>query len=1196
MILICSFYFILQFSSTSSEESSCDESGRLRRPLRSGLRMGTLREGHVYTNALKQSDPEFTDSSEQSCDTVIYVGQNGQPLSDRDLTDNEGPPLMVPVLPKSSKLPRSSGGRSSGSNKSSGDDSDNKLSTSRDPAFLSKSGAKSDKPSGIAQPGVVQLPRKLTIKGKPPVYNKNKKGGVSEVKGEEQWVDGPTASIKPEKWIDGPSTQGKGCEQWVDGPGYQPSQPASSEQWIDGPRPSNALKSAGNESPSHRVKALQQQQKQHNVGSENTRATSKPPLMAKPAAAEQWVDGPQQFIRTAQDATNKEVAQEMWTKMPNGAVPEPQVIQPCMKPLMESSPQIKPKYNKQPLKAAMPSHVIEECKITDPSNPNHCMTDSNPSLAAQAPDSRPVSMHSTDTTGTEGADPHPCTNHHPQSPKVKEFVRDWVVKHSVVTTEPKDAITTFKNETFSTPRHELRGPTGSPRHGPMSMTDMIHGKKHHLHNGHNNGSHSAPCSPKLIRTSKVSTALPPPTNPTERTAMWVNSITKSPAQKHKSLHHNLSEHCTDSVRGDQMSAPECDQSQIEHTSTTSAEILDTSADITTDDLDTTTEEIPVLPPLPVDWLMTEGKHKISCENNDSFNVTNNNNDRTIQLDQQSMCQTKMQTSTDQQGETDHSQCSYTNRESIYELQMDEELEKNENDDTCRLTFTSDDDYMSTLSRDGKCENGNEELSLSPVTPDVHRDIMDIVNECYDVHKPLLVETNNNNSEPVPMVPSVEHLSPPSSEDFDKSSNKQICRPTCLRRPDGASNPNLMMECTQFENGFPITDVISVNEFHAKDSLPNENASPYKRSILGQSPDEGSKKVVTSSSPSHSKLPVLKSPDKPPVPIRTSSIAKPSVLPKPVFRSKSADSKPPPSPSKTPVKTTDTKTSSKLSKNSKDKNSKEKEKISKDKNSKEQKTKEKDSKKIKDKNGQRSHSSPPSSTPCSRAGSVKSNTSSKLPTSSPSSKTRSFLSGKSNIPSPKEKSSGKDSKTSKEKPSPKESKSSKEKPSPKDCKSPKSSRISFLPSSRKDKHEKESKLPVTKASNSRVSELISNGSRATDSDSGNDSGIASEQKKLLSPYSTLTKPRSTSHSTSSGHGSDNSSVLSGRFRSKSADKRQGGMSSGYESMIRDSEATGSSSTHDSTSESSSSGKVRGTKLLKKRSSSESDSFYDYCNNF
>lgn len=45
------------------------------------------------------SDQDDYSSSEQSCDTVIYVGPNGSALSDRELTDNEGPPEFVPIIP-----------------------------------------------------------------------------------------------------------------------------------------------------------------------------------------------------------------------------------------------------------------------------------------------------------------------------------------------------------------------------------------------------------------------------------------------------------------------------------------------------------------------------------------------------------------------------------------------------------------------------------------------------------------------------------------------------------------------------------------------------------------------------------------------------------------------------------------------------------------------------------------------------------------------------------------------------------------------------------------------------------------------------------------------------------------------------------------------------------------------------------------
>ncbi|XP_027704836.1 kinesin-like protein KIF26A [Vombatus ursinus] len=86
-------------SSSSGGESSCEE-GRVRRPPH-------LRPFHPRTVALDpdlpglglSSDPDYSSSSEQSCDTVIYVGPNGAALSDRELTDNEGPPEFVPIIP-----------------------------------------------------------------------------------------------------------------------------------------------------------------------------------------------------------------------------------------------------------------------------------------------------------------------------------------------------------------------------------------------------------------------------------------------------------------------------------------------------------------------------------------------------------------------------------------------------------------------------------------------------------------------------------------------------------------------------------------------------------------------------------------------------------------------------------------------------------------------------------------------------------------------------------------------------------------------------------------------------------------------------------------------------------------------------------------------------------------------------------------
>ncbi|XP_072804725.1 kinesin-like protein KIF26B isoform X2 [Vicugna pacos] len=85
-------------SSSSGGESSCEE-GRMRRPTQ-------LRPFHTraagesdFSIPHLSSDPDYSSSSEQSCDTVIYIGPNGTALSDKELTDNEGPPDFVPIVP-----------------------------------------------------------------------------------------------------------------------------------------------------------------------------------------------------------------------------------------------------------------------------------------------------------------------------------------------------------------------------------------------------------------------------------------------------------------------------------------------------------------------------------------------------------------------------------------------------------------------------------------------------------------------------------------------------------------------------------------------------------------------------------------------------------------------------------------------------------------------------------------------------------------------------------------------------------------------------------------------------------------------------------------------------------------------------------------------------------------------------------------
>lgn len=135
----------------------------------------------------------------------------------------------------------------------------------------------------------------------------------------------------------------------------------------------------------------------------------------------------------------------------------------------------------------------------------------------------------------------------------------------------------------------------------------------------------------------------------------------------------------------------------------------------------------------------------------------------------------------------------------------------------------------------------------------------------------------------------------------------------------------------------------------------------------------------------------------------------------------------------------------------------------------------------------------------------------------------------------------------------------------------------------------------RAANSRVSELAVGSSKkhlrgSDQADENSDARTSSEMPPatpLPSPYSKITAPRRPQRY-SSGHGSDNSSVLSGELppaMGRTALFYHSGGSSGYESMIRDSETTGSaSSAHDSMSESgvSTTSRTKASKSPKKRS--------------
>uniref|UniRef100_A0A3Q3RKN9 Kinesin-like protein KIF26A n=1 Tax=Mastacembelus armatus TaxID=205130 RepID=A0A3Q3RKN9_9TELE len=100
-------------SSSSGGDSSCEEGPSRRPPHLRPFQPRTVALD-PDTPLLLSSDPDYSSSSEHSCDTVIYVGPGGASISDRELSDNEGPPSFVPIIPSLNKkrvkdVPRSDG-------------------------------------------------------------------------------------------------------------------------------------------------------------------------------------------------------------------------------------------------------------------------------------------------------------------------------------------------------------------------------------------------------------------------------------------------------------------------------------------------------------------------------------------------------------------------------------------------------------------------------------------------------------------------------------------------------------------------------------------------------------------------------------------------------------------------------------------------------------------------------------------------------------------------------------------------------------------------------------------------------------------------------------------------------------------------------------------------------------------------------
>ncbi|XP_033736356.1 kinesin-like protein KIF26B isoform X2 [Pecten maximus] len=1045
-----------KFSSTSSDDSSTDD-GRLRRPFR-GFRMGTLREDILYTSS--HSDPDYTSSSEQSCDTVIYVGANGQSLSDRELTDHEGPPRSVPRT--NPRLPRRPGGsRSSGdegSNSDSGRSHHSDFRIRKPNMGMSIEGANLARmPSRMSTPvrelsasanehaqsppmspsiGGVQLPRKANVRTK--LVQKAEDGSGSANKVDKIALSTRTAAMNT-KMASG-SEQSFRSEQWVDGPGVAiyPDTPKTGEQWVDGPQ------------------AFVQKQEQNK---------NKHLYNPKMDAEEQWVDGPREMM---QDSDHKEGRKGSGhgrsdRKTHSREHSRDHSREHSLEP-KGSSPSHGPKSG---VKAKHPA----SCELKERPD-SMASADSSASMTAQAADSRPTSMHSSSAIDTEQLKVDESGQ------PIKPFVRDWVEKHSALKAEGKmedvsiglivnsdnqviGNLETSNTGTYKRPKPEARKkirsstPKQSPHHSPRNSPAI----------GRKGTKPTTESTPKLQKSQ-----LPGNANPTHRVTEWLRSVSMEQEMEVETQGHCANKKSSDRTLNTSMDVSSCSSLQ--------------------------------------DTTMESDLHNQSGCSADG------------QPDEMAECNIADISFDSSVDTTEFSNVILSNRESMYEIQMDEQLERSAEKSTSDV---ADDETFSSVScnKDNELTEGEDEaMEDEPIL--LRADGMPHSSTIESI-KTLLAEPAVSNEQLV--CEKLCSFECPPSDLGDEDTPCGSMNQPLLRKPDGASNPNLINELNferKMDGDFVRGDYI-INTVHTI------SASQPRMDLDAKTMKNATSKYASLPKHSEALTKALEGLGKELCDSKRCTKSKPPLPSKP--SSKSSVHSPSPSrqsPTKSGgLKEKDISTSPKSVSSTSSKNSS----IPMGGTSRGRSDKEKSVRlqSVSSSSSQRSSSVPVTSSP--------SSTSTIRSTSSKSSKSQSPLSSRLPIFS--------------------------------SCKNTRKGN--------KDNHS-------SKLGNGRISELNRSSSRGTDSDSGNDSGIVTNEKKLLSPYSTVTKPRTPSHS-SSGHGSDNSSTVSAELRSQlgcKSDKIHGGTSSGYESMLRDSEATASSSAHEDSNSESSNEKKKGSR--RKRPSS------------
>ncbi|KAK6182778.1 hypothetical protein SNE40_010388 [Patella caerulea] len=390
-----------KMSSTSSEDSSNDGSGNFRRPYR-GLRMGTLREDVLYSSS--HSDPDnYTSSSEQSCDTAIYLGSNGgQSLSDRDFTDNEGPPRSVPRT--NPRLPRRPGGSRSSGDEGSASDSGRSMTYSDHHRFISPGLESPVARADLPIQNILQMhsapnspqhhpshsSRRINPHAKPLVTRSQMPADVRDASPHtpEKSQKAHSSSSRRQKCQDG--QQSVRGEQWIDGPGSAIyTEPKNvSEHWIDGPQIFKKCPQSPKPDSSSRKKL-----KNVVVSSE-----------------ERWIDGPREMISSGSKSTNKNQAMHTLSTVNDNQVPP------------SPSPKLKHATTGE---RALKQAIIKQIPDIKMRPESSISVESNTSTHAEAATSRPVSISSNDGQMKDCIDIS-------ENMVVKPFVRDWVEKHHEV--------------------------------------------------------------------------------------------------------------------------------------------------------------------------------------------------------------------------------------------------------------------------------------------------------------------------------------------------------------------------------------------------------------------------------------------------------------------------------------------------------------------------------------------------------------------------------------------------------------------------------------------------------------------------------------------------------------------------------------------------------------------------------------------